>query len=141
LSNVRSTQWTIRYQSLGALLDHYASVNAERLQTKRAFDPKTDQPLGNLIRINGTITGLTAPTGFGQANERLLGGELGYTAVSLKTDDGYPVILYVSPQLAGLMPSGKLQEGARYTLVGRVQKTGDKAKQASALWLFSYDQL
>jgi hypothetical protein len=141
LSNVRSTQWTIRYQSLGELLDHYAKVNAERLQTKRAFDPKTDQPLGNLIRVNGTITSLSAPTGFGQANERLLGGELGYTAVSLKTDDGYPVILYVSPQQAGLMPSGKLKEGARYTLVGRLQKTGDKAKQASALWLFSYDQL
>jgi len=141
LSNVRQTQWTIRYQSLGQLIEHYDRANAERTQAKRPFNPQTDQAIGNLIRVNGTITNLTAPTGFGQANERLLGGKLGYRAVSLKTDDGYPVVLYVTPQLAGLMPSGALKEGARYTLVGRVQSTGDKDKQASSLWLFSYDQL
>ncbi len=141
LSNVQQTEWTIRFQNLGQLLGHYEAVNAERLRTKRPFDAKTDQPLGNLLRLNGTITSLKPATGVGQANERLLGGDLGYTAVSLKTDDGYPVILYVSPRLAGLMPSGALKEGARYTLVGRLQRAGDKGKQASALWLFSYDQL
>jgi hypothetical protein len=51
------------------------------------------------------------------------------------------VILYVSPRLAALMPSGRSKEGARYTLIGRLQRTGDKDKQASALWLFSYDEL
>ena len=141
LNNVKATKWTIQFQSLGQLLGHYDAVNAERLRAKRPFNADTDQPLGNLLRLNGTITSLKPATGVGQANERLLGGELGYTAVSLKTDDGYPVILYVSPRLAGLMPSGGLKEGARYTLVGRLQRTGDKDKQASALWLFSYDQL
>lgn len=141
LNNVKSTKWTIQYQTLGELLQHYDGVNAERLRTKRAFDPATDQPLGNLLRLTGTVTSLSPPTGVGQANERLLGGALGYTAVSLKTDDGYPVILYVTPRLAALMPSGALREGQRYTLVGRLQRTGDKDKQASALWLFSYDQL
>jgi hypothetical protein len=141
LSNVRQTQWTIRHQSLGRLIEQYDRANAERLQSKRPFNPATDQPIGNLVRLSGTVTSLTAPTGFGQANERLLGGTLGYRAVSLKTDDGYPVVAYVTPQLAGLMPSGALKDGARYTLVGRVQSTGDKGKQASGLWLFSYDQL
>lgn len=141
LANAESTQWTIRFQTLGELLGHYDRVNAERLERKRPFDPETDQPLGNLLRVNGTITSLAPPVGPGQANQRLLGGTLGYTAASLTTDDGYPVILYVSPRLAALMPSGRLEEGTRYTLVGRLQRTGDKAKQASALWLFSYDEL
>jgi hypothetical protein len=140
LSNVEQTQWTIQYPSLDALLKHYEGVNAERLRTKRVFDPATDQPLGNLMRVSGKVTSLSAPTGLGQANERLLGGKLGYTAVSLTTDDGYPVVLYVSPRLAGLMPAGKLKEGQRYTLVGRLQGTGDLGKkQATKLWLFSYD--
>jgi len=141
LANVKATQWTIRFQTLGQLLDHYDRVNAERIQRRRPFDPETDQPLGNLLRLRGTITSLAPPTGIGQANPRVLGGRLDYTAVSLTTDDGYPVILYVSPRLATLMPSGPLEEGARYTLVGRLQRTGDKDRQASALWLFSYDEL
>ncbi len=141
LSNVKNTQWQIRDQSLGELLAHYDRVNAERLQSKRPFNAATDQPLGSLLRVSGTVTSLSPPTGVGKANERLLGGQLGYTAVSLTTDDGYPVILYVSPRLAALMPSGQLKQGTRYTLVGRLQRSGDKDKQASALWLFSYDQL
>jgi hypothetical protein len=50
------------------------------------------------------------------------------------------LVLYVSPRLAALQPSGALGEGARYTLVGRLQTSGDK-RQASGLWLFSYDHL
>ena len=141
LSNAVNTKWTIRYQSLGALLAHYGGVNKERLQTKRAFNPETDQPLGNLIRVNGRITSLNPPTGIGQVNDRITGGPLGYTAVSMTTDDGYPVILYVSPRLAALMPAKALKEGGSYTMVGRLQRTGDKAKQASAMWLFSYDEI
>ncbi|MET0248299.1 MAG: TPM domain-containing protein [Sphingobium sp.] len=136
------TKWTIQYQTLGALLDHYGQVNAERLRTKRAFDPKTDQPNGNLVRVTGRVTSLKAPVGVGQANERLLGGKLGYSAVSMTTDDGHDVILYVSPRLAPLMPGGALRAGQAYTMVGRLQSTGDKAsKQASSLWLFSYDPI
>jgi hypothetical protein len=74
-------------------------------------------------------------------NPKLIGGQLGYTAVSMTTDDGYPMILYVSPQLAGLMPSGRIKADTRYTAVGRLQRTGDKKDQAGALWLFSYDEL
>ncbi|SMF61367.1 TPM domain-containing protein [Allosphingosinicella indica] len=141
LANASQTKWTIQFQTLGQLLAHYDRVNNERMQVKRPFNPDTDQPLGNLLRLNGRITSLNPPTGIGQVNDKIVGGELGYKAVSLMTDDGYPVILYVSPRLAGLMPSGEIREGQRYTLVGRLQRTGDKDKQASALWLFSYDAL
>ena len=136
------SKWTIGYQSLGQLLDHYKAINAERLRTKRAFNPDTDQPNGNLVRVAGRITSLTSATGFGQANARLLGGKLGYTAVSMTTDDGHDLVLYVAPRLAPLMPSAALKNGASYTAVGRLQSTGDKAsKQASSMWLFSYDEL
>jgi hypothetical protein len=141
LSNARNTKWTIEYPTLGALMDHYQRQYDERMRAKRAFDPKIDQPLGNLIRISGKITSLTPPAGIGQVNTNITGGQLGYTAVSMTTDDGYPTILYVSPQLAGLMPSGKLKADTRYTAVGRLQRTGDKKDQAGALWLFSYDAL
>lgn len=141
LNNVAHSKWTIQYPSLGALLQHYDAVNAERMRTKRAFNAATDQPLGNLLRVSGMVTTLNPPTGSGQVNANALGGELGYTAVGMKTDDGYPVILYVSPRLAGLMPAGKIRQGQRYTMVGRLQRTGDKDKQASALWLFSYDPI
>lgn len=141
LSWASQTKWTIEYQTLGQLLDHYDAMYTERMRTKRPFDDAIDQPLGNLVRLNGRITSLNPPTGIGQVNANLVGGELGYTAVSMTTDDGLPVILYVSPRLAGLMPSGPIKANAKYTVVGRLQRTGDKAKQASALWLFSYDAL
>lgn len=141
LSNASHTRWTIQYPTLGQLLNHYHQVEADRLRTKRPFNPETDQPLGSLLRVSGRITSLGPPTGIGSANSRILGGELGYTAVSMKTDDGYPVILYVSPRIAGLMPSGKLRAGQHYTVVGRLQQTGDRNRQASALWLFSYDPI
>lgn len=136
------SKWTIQYQTLGQLLDHYKQVNDDRLRTKRPFDPKTDQPNGNLIRVTGRVTHLKAPVGIGQANERLLGGKLGYTAVSMTTDDGHDMVLYVAPRLAPLMPSGSLKAATKYTMVGRLQSTGDKAsKQASSMWLFSYDPI
>jgi hypothetical protein len=136
------SKWTIDYQSLGQLLDHYGAIDKERQHTKRPFDPATDQPNGNLVRVSGRITSLTSSTGFGQANARLLGGKLGYTAVNMMTDDGHDLVLYVAPRLARLMPSGALKNSARYTAVGRLQSTGDKAsKQASTMWLFSYDEL
>ncbi|MGA1797704.1 TPM domain-containing protein [Sphingomonas sp. 4RDLI-65] len=136
------SKWTIDYQSLGQLLDHYNAIDAERQRTKRAFNPATDQPNGNLVRVSGRITNLASSTGFGQANARLLGGKLGYTAVNMTTDDGHDLVLYVAPRLAPLMPSGALKNGARYTVVGRLQSTGDKAsKQASSMWLFSYDDI
>jgi len=136
------TKWTIDYQSLGQLLDHYKAIDAERQRTKRAFNPATDQPNGNLVRVSGRITSLKSSTGFGQANARLLGGKLGYTAVNMMTDDGHDLVMYVAPRLSALMPSGALKNGARYTAVGRLQSTGDKAsKQASSMWLFSYDEI
>jgi len=141
LSNASKTKWTIEYQTLGQLMARYQARNDERQRTKRPFDPVTDQPLGNLIRVTGRITSLDPPHGPGQANPKLLGGSLGYTAVSMTTDDGYPLILYVTPQLPGLMPAGPIKANARYTAVGRLQRTGDKAKQAGAMWLFSYDEL
>ena len=141
LANASHTRWTIEYQTLGELLDHYDKVNAERMASKRPFNPDTDQPLGNLLRLSGRITSLKPPEGIGQVNGRILGGKLGYSAVSMTTDDGLPVILYVSPRLAPLMPSGAIKADARYTVVGRLQRTGDRKDQASALWLFSYDQL
>lgn len=134
------SKWTIQYQALSQLLDHYKMVEQDRLRTKRPYNPETDQPNGNLVRVTGRITSLKSPTGFGQANERLLGGKLGYTALSMTTDDGHDLVLYVSPRLARLMPSGAIRADARYTMVGRLQSTGDKAsKQASSMWLFSYD--
>ena len=139
LNNAANTKWTIEFQTLGQLLDHYDRVNRERIESGRAFDDKRDQPLGSLLRVNGRITSLSPPAGIGQVNERITGGPLGYTAVSMTTDDGLPVILYVSPRLAGLMPAGKLKEGQNYTVVGRLQRTGDRKQQASAMWLFSYD--
>ena len=77
----------------------------------------------------------------GQATPAIVNGPLAYRAVSMTTDDGYPVILYVLPQTAGLMPSGAIKEGQRYTVVGRLQRRGDKRQQASALWTFSYDAI
>ncbi|WP_088182936.1 TPM domain-containing protein [Sphingobium sp. Z007] len=134
------SKWTIQYQTLGALLDHYKQAYDERMRTKRPYNAEIDQPNGNLIRVTGRITSLKAPTGVGQANERLLGGKLGYTAVSITTDDGHDLVLYVSPRLAPLMPSGAIKADTKYTMVGRLQSTGDKASgQASSMWLFSYD--
>ena len=141
LNNVQRSKWTIRYQTLGELNQHYDAVGKERAQTGRPWNDAVDQPLGNLLRISGRITSLDPPRGIGQVTPSIVGGPLGYKAVAMTTDDGSPVILYVAPQTAGLMPSGAIRNGQRYTVVGRLQRRGDKGKQASALWTFSYDPL
>ena len=141
LNNARHTKWTIQFQTLGQLLDHYNAMYEQRMRSKRPYNDAVDQPLGNLLRVSGKITSLNPPTGIGQVNPNVVGGQLGYTAVSMMTDDGLPVILYVSPRVAGLMPSGRIRAGARYTIVGRMQSTGDRKQQASAMWLFSYDPI
>ncbi|WP_420137429.1 TPM domain-containing protein [Sphingomonas sp.] len=141
LNNVSHTKWTIDYPSLGALNAHYDQVGAERARSKRPWNDTVDQPLGNLLRISGTITSLNPPQGMGQVTPSIVNGPLAYKAVSLRTDDGYPVILYVAPRTAGLMPSGAIKAGQRYTVVGRLQRRGDKGSQASALWTFSYDPI
>jgi hypothetical protein len=141
LNNVAHTKWTIDYPSLGALNAHYDRVGAERTRSKRPWNDAVDQPLGNLLRINGTITSLAPPQGVGQVTPSIVNGPLAYKAVSLRTDDGYPVILYVAPRTAGLMPAGAIKAGQRYTVVGRLQRRGDKGAQASALWTFSYDPI
>lgn len=142
LNNVKNTKWTIDYPTMGALLDHYKQINDERLRTKRPFNPATDQPLGHLIRVSGTIASLRPPKDPSGVDARLTGGKLGYTAVGMVTDEGYPVTLYVSPRLAPLMPSGRIKADTHYTLVGRLQRSGDKQSgQPAALWLFSYDEI
>ena len=141
LANVAHTKWTIDYQTLGQLSDHYDRLAAERAQSKRPWNDAIDQPLGNLLRISGTVTSLNPPQGIGQAMPSIVNGPLPYKAVSLMTDDGYPVILYIAPQTAGLMPSGAIKLNGRYTVVGRLQRRGDKTREASALWTFSYDQI
>jgi hypothetical protein len=60
------SKWTIDYQSLGQLLNHYSLIDKERQQTKRAFNPETDQPNGNLLRVSGRITSLKSSTGLGR---------------------------------------------------------------------------
>ncbi|WP_205412241.1 TPM domain-containing protein [Sphingomonas crusticola] len=141
LGNVARTKWAINYQSLGQLITHYDQVGAERARTHRAWSDAVDQPLGELLRISGKVTSLNPPQGMGQVTPAIVNGPLAYRAVSMTTDDGYPVILYIRPQTAGLMPSGAIREGQRYTLVGRLQRRGDKGQQASALWTFSYDAI
>lgn len=39
------------------------------------------------------------------------------------------------------MPAGTIKLNQRYTVVGRLQRRGDKDRQASALWTFSYDPI
>ncbi len=141
LFNAARSKWTIQYQTLGQLLDHYDAMYTERMRIKRPYDDKVDQPLGNLLRLSGKITSLSPPTGIGQVNPKMIGGALGYTAVSMMTDEGLPVILYVAPRLAPLMPSGQIKAGQRYTVVGRLNSTGDRKQQASSMWLFSYDAI
>jgi hypothetical protein len=141
LNNVQHTQWTIQYQTLGQLIAHFDKLSAERARTRRPWNDAVDQPLGSLLRISGKVTSLNPPQGIGQATPAIVNGPLAYKAVSMTTDDGYPLILYVAPQTAGLMPSGAIREGQRYTVVGRLQRRGDKGQQASALWTFSYDPI
>lgn len=133
LHNVRNMKWTITYQTLGQLSEHFDAVAAERARTNRPWNDAVDQPLGNLLRISGTITSLNPPQGIGQVTPAIVNGPLRYKAVSMTTDDGYPVILYVAPQTAGLMPSGAIRLNQRYTVVGRLQRRGDKSQQASSL--------
>jgi hypothetical protein len=99
LSNAAHTKWTIQYQTLGQLLAHYDQGR----RRSRIADPApvgATPPISRsaaCMRVSGTDhQPLIRRTGIGQVNARSsMGGALGYTAVSMTTDDGYPVILYV----------------------------------------------
>ena len=138
LSNASNTHWTIRFQSVGDVIAFSKASETDRARTGRAFDDTVDQPLGRLIRFAGEITSLQAPVGVGQTPQTVL--DDGYQAIAVRADDGFPAIVYVHPRTIALMPGGAPEVGKRYTFVGRLQATGDEAKQQSTrMWLFSYE--
>ena len=123
---IENAEWQVAYQGMD--------------QALRADGPTGS--LGKLVRFEATVETLSPPDGIGKVNRKLLdSSKVRYQPVGLKTDDGLEVIAYVDPATTTLMPSGALKQGARYTMVGRMQSAGDRKAQASGVWLFSYEPL
>lgn len=141
----RDVKWEIRFQSIEDVIAFSNARRAERKQGRK-WDDKLDQPLGSLARFTGTVTELDAKPEFNKVNEATI-KDGRWRAVLVKTDRGTETTLYMQPQTPGLMPSGPLQVGKRYTFTGELKTSGQFTTDNGVLqgnpgiWLFSYDAL
>lgn len=145
-SQLRSldTKWEIRFNSIEDAIDFSKQRLAER-RAGRKWDDRIDSTASSLARFTGTVTD-TAPK-LEKRHEQWVVREGKWRAILARTDKGQQVTLYMQPQTASLMPSGKLQAGRQYTFVGQVKSTGQFHTDQGViqtnpeLWLFSYEGL
>ncbi len=151
------TAWTIRFNRIEDAVAHTKAQEDERRAAREAgrTPPETnDFASGSLTRFTATVTDVAPRPGPAQpqsaedmrVNPRIV-ADGRWKAVLVKTDTGRETTLYMQPQTASLMPSGKLQVGKQYTFVGEVQSTGRFHTDQGVIqlnpsaWLFSYEAL
>ncbi len=131
-------EWTVRYPSLAELKAVHDREFAERMESGASYDPDQSLTWRKIARFNGTVVDLSP-----DPNDRahFVNGkhaEMVGPAVLVRSDDGIDAMLYVHPHAQGLMPAGKLVEGARYGFVIREHSLHNDTPQ---LDLLSYDAL
>lgn len=131
-------EWTVRYPSLAEMKAVHDREFAERMESGASYDPDQSLTWRKIARFSGTVVDLSPDprdrTHF--VNEKH--AEMVGPAVLVRSDDGIDAMLYVHPHAQGLMPAGKLVEGARYGFVIREHSLHSDTPQ---LDLLSYDAL
>lgn len=131
-------EWTVRYPSLAEMKSVHDREFAERMESGSRYDPDKSLTWRKIARFSGTVVSLS-PDPADRAhfvNEKH--AEMVGPAVLVRSDDGIDAMLYVHPHAQGLMPAGKLVEGARYGFVIREHSLHNDTPQ---LDLLSYDAL
>lgn len=152
------TAWQIRFTSIEDAIAHTVAKEKARADARKAGKQPNidvdDTAIGALTRFTATVTDVSpkpdpvnpqSPAEL-RVNRRIV-ADGRWQAVLAKTPDGQETTLYMQPQTASLMPSGKLQAGKQYTFVGQVNSTGrfhtDQGifQTNPSIWLFSYEAL
>jgi hypothetical protein len=131
-------EWTVRYPSLAEMKAVHDREFAERMDSGNRYEPSQSLTWRKIARFSGTVVSL-APDPEDRAhfvNDKH--AEMVGPAVLVRSDDGIDAMLYVHPHAQGLMPAGKLVEGARYGFVIREHSLYNDTPQ---LDLLSYDAL
>jgi hypothetical protein len=134
----RDWEWTVRYPSLAEMKAVHDREFAERMDSGNRYEPSQSLTWRKIARFSGTVVSL-APDPEDRAhfvNDKH--AEMVGPAVLVRSDDGIEAMLYVHPHAQGLMPAGKLVEGARYGFVIREHSLYNDTPQ---LDLLSYDAL
>jgi hypothetical protein len=131
-------EWTVRYPSLAEMKAVHDREFAERMESGASYDPDQSLTWRKIARFSGTVVDLSPDP---QDRAHFVNGvhaEMVGPAVLVRSDDGIDAMLYVHPHAQGLMPAGRLVEGARYGFVIREHSLGNDTPQ---LDLLSYDAL
>lgn len=128
-------EWTVRYQTLGDLLQQVAAEDGKRVA------PQDSKALHAIVRFGGTVVDLAPKPGNKAAwvdDAHQIAGRPA-KAVHVRSDEGLTVMLYLDPRTEGLMPGGALQAGKRYVFIGRESWLSSDPKHTQAINLLSYD--
>ena len=127
--------WTVRYQSLGAIQQVAAAEN----EVEDGVAPKDSKVWRKLVKLTGTVVQVDPAPGGKKpfVNEPKL--EKNGRAIYVKTDDGLDAVLYFHPETEGLMPAGTLQQGKQYSFIARESGLSWNPQDDQALELYSYD--
>ncbi len=124
--------WKIRFASIGAL--HALSVKelrdavpVQRMQTNNA-----------IVRFDAVVADLTPDPRAKFPHVNPPRNNRATRAVYVKTGEGLHTMVYLDPATEGLMPGGKLEEGKRYTFIGRSQSLSPNPKDTQQVVAFSY---
>ena len=129
-------EWTVRYQTLGDLLQQVAAEDGKRVA------PQDSKALRAIVRFGGTVVDLAPKPGNKAAwvdDAHQIAGRPA-RAVHVRSDEGLTVMLYLDPRTESLMPGGALQAGKRYAFIGRESWLSSDPKHTQAINLLSYAQ-
>ena len=159
LKRLSEVKWRIRFTNIEDAIAYSIKQEDERRAARKAGKkPEYDHensPLGSLARFTATVTELDPEpdpenpqsTDDLRGVNRYVVTKQGWKAVLVKTESGQETTLYMQPQTASLMPSGKLQVGKQYSFVGEIKTTGrfhmdgGVHQMNPGVWLFSYEAL
>lgn len=138
--------WTIGHQSLADFRDAAQAYSKRRLEEGGEYRREDDPIYRHLVRFEAEVVDLQVEPGIsGVMNPEILANAAivnrGRQAIHVRSPEGYDAVVYLDPRTVPLMPSGMLEPGARYSLVGRVQSPAAIRAHADHLFLLSWERL
>lgn len=135
IRDARHWDWSVRFQSVNAILNAAAEDSKARDASGAAYDPQNDPTAHKLLRATVRLIN-SAPA---KNNKKLYVSEISEQTVGpalhMRTEDGQDIMVYANPNASRLM-TAPLEDNKLYSVVLRTQMLAIDTPQFN---LISYD--
>lgn len=144
--NTADLVWDIGHQSLADFRRASEDYLQRRIREPGEYRREDDPIFRHLVRFEAEVVDLEVAPGIsGVMNPEILANAAivgrGRQAIHVRSPEGFDAVVYLDPRTVPLMPAGRPEAGARYTMVGRVQSPAAIREHADHLFLLSWERL